>query len=196
MTIGPVAIPTLEVQGAMFIDNRAIGGVSGNGVRNPNPFTGGGFASGGAICALSDTMLNVSWSTFFGNQAIAGAGGAGGEGGWGTGGAIVCGNPVSSATGSVAFCMFVGNVARGGAGGLGGNGGLGFGGGIYHAGAILTVSHSIITGNRAQGGAAGVGGGAGLGIGGGVFNAGTISIDALDLIFGNEADLSEDCYGC
>ncbi len=189
VVIGPDVSPTLKVQDSDFVENLALGGASANN----RVITGGsvdGVASGGGICTLYDTILDVRESRFFDNEAVGGAGAMGGNTGIGAGGAILAGVPIPTVgtSGSISDCLFQGNLARGGEGGAGANakGGNAQGGGIFHGAGTLAIKDSILTENQAIGGAAGASPKGGDAMGGGLFNFGA-AILTETTVTGNKA---------
>lgn len=177
VVIGPDVSPTLRVQDSDFVENLALGGANANN----RVITGGsvdGVASGGGICTLYDTLLDVRDSRFFDNEAIGGAGAMGFNTGIGAGGAILAGVPIPTlgTSGCISDCLFEGNLARGGEGGLNGKGGNAQGGGVFHGAGTLAIKDSILTENQAIGGAAGASLKGGDGLGGGLFNFGAATL--------------------
>ncbi len=107
-----------------------MGGAGGN----AGDGRGGGALStiGLTVVGRGPATLNVSHSTFTGNQAIGANGGPGKVGGVGSGGAIAnLGGHNFNATLSVTHSTITDNRASGGAAGDGGSAGSGIGGGLY-----------------------------------------------------------------
>jgi len=107
-----------------------------------NNLTQGGTAVGGGILSTFNTTLNVSNSTFQGNQAVGNSGGAFGAAIHTDSGAVV----------TIKNTTFSGNVSRDP---------IGFGQGAaidINGGSSVTVTNSLFSGNQAIGGSAGNGG--------------------------------------
>src|SRR5262249_25422599 len=122
-------------------------------------------AAGGAVANVSGGTLEVTHSTFTGNQSVGTRGAAGGG---------IANDAGSSLT--VAHSTFSGNQASG-VDASAGDGGGAFAGAISNrGGSQATVSHSTFAGNLAQGGnganggSAQNGGNGGLGVGGAIAN--------------------------
>jgi hypothetical protein len=112
----------------------------------------GGFAGGGAIRAIGDSVT-ITASSFANNRAIGGAGGA--RAGDAQGGAIDTVNGTLNLTQTT----FTSNQAIGGAGSAGASGGSGQGGALFNNPASsLTVTGAVIEHNEAVG-STGFGGG-------------------------------------
>jgi uncharacterized protein (TIGR03118 family) len=117
-------------------------------------------AAGGAVANVSGGTLEVTHSTFTGNEAVATRQVAGGG---------IANDAGSSLT--VAHSTFIDNQAIG-ADASAGNGGRAIGGGAIsnRDGSLATVSHSTFAGNLAHGGNGGSGGNGANGAGGAIAN--------------------------
>jgi hypothetical protein len=170
---------TTTVSTCNFVKDVAQGGAGSGG----NP---GGPGAGGGIDVDFFSSLQLSQSTFTGDEAIGGSGGAGTSGGAGSAGGDGMGGGLNVDLGSsaaVSNTLFIRDLAQGGAGGAGDTGGAGGLGGSGQGGALgntlstTTVSNSSFLLNVAQGGAGGTGGAGasggvgGAGQGGAVYNA-------------------------
>jgi hypothetical protein len=194
----------LSIDSSQFLNNKAEGSgplalasggaivINGNGAADPSlpgtatvtnsVFSGnsaagtagsGAGAAGGAIATNQDE-LDITGTTFVGNEATAGSN-TSGMGGSASGGAIWS----MGSTVTIQGGLISGNTAAGGRGSSaqgapGGSGGDGSGGGIANQfGSNLTITDTSITANTASGGAGGKGsarGTGGNGIGGGIQN--------------------------
>src|SRR5207249_10185291 len=93
------------------------------------------------IVGRGPATLNVSHSTFTGNQAIGADGGPGKAGGTGSGGAIAnLGGHNFNAALTVTHSTFTDNRATGGQGGAGADGGVGRSGGSFNSGSDAIVA--------------------------------------------------------
>lgn len=150
-------------------------------------------AAGGAVANISGATLEVTHSTFTGNEAVGTREAAGGA---------IANDAGSSLT--VAHSAFTDNQAVG-ADASAGNGGGAFGGAISNrGGSQAAVSHSTFTGNLAHGGngadggPAQNGGNGGLGAGGAVANLSDSSLVAAagsSLIVEHTAFTGNQCIG-
>ena len=156
--------PISSIADSLFAGNEVVAGVAG----------GGSFAlTGGGAIANTASPVNVSNTSFLGNQALGSQASSGVAGTEADGGAIWA----QGSTMNIQGGLIAGNIASGGAGGdapggVGGAGGNGSGGGVASIfGSSLTISGTTIAGNRAIGGAGGHGstrGAGGNGVGGGI----------------------------
>jgi len=170
------------IRSSVFSHNQAIAiGAGGNGITTLSAAFGGAMGTSG-----SNVVVNVSWSSFLGNQAIAAMPSSTSAGnlfaGIAIGGAI---ENDSGATFNLRTSVVSGNVAKGGASGANGSGDAAFGGGIgSFMDTTLNVTNTVLVRNLAQGG----GGTLGNGWGGGivVFENGKATI-AGDTLSGNRA---------
>jgi hypothetical protein len=169
---------TMTIRSSSFTRNQAIAmGTGGDGVTTLSAAFGGALGTSG-----SSVIVNVSSSTFVGNQAIAAMPSSTSTGNLLAG--IAVGGAIENDSGAVfnlRSSLVSGNVARGGASGGSGSGGAAFGGGIgtFMGGATLNVTTSVVTGNLAQGGGGNFGGGWGGGIADFQNGQATISGDTL-----------------
>ena len=158
----PASTTTMTIRSSSFTRNQAIATAGGDGVTTMSGAFGGAMGSSGA-----GVIVNVSTSSFIGNQAIAGAPSSTSTGiilaGIAVGGAI---ENDTGATFNVRSSVITGNRALGGSSGANRSGGAAFGGGIgsFMGVATLNVTNTTVAGNSAQGG----GGTFGDGLGGGI----------------------------
>ncbi len=155
--------PISSIADSLFAGNEVVAGAGG-----------GSFAlTGGGAIANTAAPVNVSNTSFIGNQALGSQGASGVAGTEADGGAIWA----QGSTMNIQGGLIAGNRAAGGAGGdapggAGGAGGNGSGGGVASVfGSSLTISGTTIAGNSAIGGAGGNGstrGAGGNGQGGGI----------------------------
>jgi hypothetical protein len=156
-------------------------------------------SAGGAV-AVSSTSLQLTDSTFTGNQAIGDTGGAGINGGAGGPGGVVSGGAISVtflSSVTINNSSFDHNLAQAGNGGNGDTGGAGGAGGTASGGALagtdstITISNSSFASDVAQGGAGGAGGtGAEGGSGGNAQGGGLYNAIAFGNFFGAPALLT------
>ncbi len=158
----------MVVSACTFAGNLSQGGT----VRQAHA-AGGGY--GGALIAERDgffngpssqsqTTVEISRSTFSGNQALAGSG----HGGWtGGGGAVLADNGTEV---TITLSSFTGNLARGrdDTGGNVSSAGDALGGAIASFGATLDVGNSAFADNQAWGGTGGQGAFGGQALGGAI----------------------------
>jgi hypothetical protein len=194
---GDVGGASARISGSSFTNNMAIGGDGGalSSSKSFSPASSSthsifaGIANGGAIISSGPgTTLNVTNSSFTGNEAVGGNGASGGSGASfyfldiGVGGAI---NNFNQSNLLIDSCNFSGNQAVGGSnatGAVSGQGGIGFanGGALYNL-AFATVTNSAFDGNIARGGSANksLNGDMGVGwaVGGAVSNAPFFFVD-------------------
>jgi hypothetical protein len=157
---------TLTITDCTIKNNLARGGDNNNNSGAPAPdaaFVGTAFGAG--VFNLFGSTLNVSGTSFVGNQAISGSSAVGP-------GATAVGGAIDSDVGStlnVSDSTFKVNRVVGGAGAPGFQGGAGFGGAVVNQGSsTATLSYCRFTGNQAIGGSGGAGAVGGDGIGGAI----------------------------
>ena len=173
---------TMTIRSSQFLRNQAIATAGGDGTTTLSAAFGGAMGTSG-----TGVVVNVSRSSFIGNQAIAAMPSATSTGNLFAGMAV--GGAIENDTGailSVSSSVITGNRARGGASGASGSGGAAFGGGIgsFMGLATLNVTNTSVAGNSAQGG----GGTFGDGLGGGiaVFQNGRATLNGVSFA-GNRA---------
>jgi hypothetical protein len=177
----------LTVHGSSFLANQSIGGTHGKVADFPF------LSAGGGAGIENRATLDVSDSTFTGNQSHGGAGYTGAPGSGGSGAAILTDSedddPPAQAT--VSDCTFLDNQAIGGTGGAGKAGGQAHGGAFLADHGTATIRDSTFKDNQAIGGTGGTGGNGGAATGGALREAardGTISVLVTDSTFtDNEA---------
>jgi hypothetical protein len=173
---------TMTIRSSSFLRNQAVATAGGDGVTTMGGAFGGAMGSSGA-----GVIVNVSTSSFMGNQAIAGAPSSTSTGnilaGIAVGGAI---ENDTGATFNVRSSSITGNRAQGGSSGANGSGGAAFGGGIgsFMGVATLNVTNTTVVGNSAQGGGGTFGDGSGGGIA--VFQNGRATLSGVSMA-GNRA---------
>ncbi len=174
---------TMTIRNSSFTRNQAIAlGTGGDGVSTLSAAFGGAMGTSG-----SSVIVNVSTSSFFGNQAIAALPSSTSTGNLFAG--IAVGGAIENDSGAIfnlRNSVVSRNSARGGASGASGSGGAAFGGGIgsFMGSATLNVTNTIVTANSAQGGGGSYGDGWGGGIA--VFQDGIATLSGVTLA-GNRA---------
>jgi predicted outer membrane repeat protein len=149
-----------------FVNNKALGGVSGFATSTGKGYFGSA-GVGGAINLGLSASGDISGGIFTQNTAKGANGTGDGAGGYALGGAIDTFPSTLTISGGT---QFTNNQAQGGnAGSLGGSGGYALGGGLFCSGGVLNLFDLVFSSNRALGGTGqGTGASGGNGQGGGM----------------------------